>query len=235
MATVLDIDHEAGDLSEWDSEWDVNGDLNVTEAAGLAGTSYGLELTVDDSNAANVTDELGDTAYSHFRFRFYVDASGMSFSSGQSIRALLMTASAGGNQMFRVDLAYNAGATCQIQMAGQDDDSSWWNTTSSAYALTDEEHYIECYLERASDAEAEDGQATLWVDGTQRMQKTGWDNYNQMGAVNDFRAGIVGVVGSPSGTYYLDEFFANDTGAEIGPVEEEEEEAVSLLAMLGVG
>ena len=85
--------------------------------------------------------------------------------------------------------------------------------------ITDAPHWIETHIERATSDVASDGRARWWLDGTLIRTDDHIDNYDVFGNITDVRIGaVMGIDAGTSGTFYLDEFRANNDGNRIGPV-----------------
>jgi PKD repeat protein len=88
---------------------------------------------------------------------------------------------------------------------------------SSTPVATDDSHYIEFLLQKASSATANDGIALLLVDGLQVAATSQLDLYDMWSWFNKLRMGAVeGIDAGTSGTFYLDELLVNTTGTLIG-------------------
>ena len=75
MATIIDIDHEANDFSEYDSYIN-DADLTIAAGAALAGSSYGMSVAINPQGDTTVLYGLignkNITTGIH-RVRYYVD------------------------------------------------------------------------------------------------------------------------------------------------------------------
>lgn len=215
MAIILDIDHEGGNLTEYDSTTTDGGDLSVAAGAALAGTSYGMSLVLDDTNALRAQKAI--TKVNTYRERFYIDPNGltMALNDNFSVHYILQD---GGSYftIARVDLLKAAGGY-QIQMSVANDGGGYaWQRTCD---ISDAEHYIEFKMVRATNSTSVDGTCEWWVDGSLQTSGAAYDNFNIMGDQNwNGRWGAEYVDAGTSGTFYLDEIKANDDGSEIGPL-----------------
>jgi hypothetical protein len=72
MAIIVDIDHEGGNLGEYDTTVADGGDLSVHSDAALAGTDYGLKLVVDDTNSIWVEKNIS-LSTNELRWRVFLD------------------------------------------------------------------------------------------------------------------------------------------------------------------
>jgi hypothetical protein len=204
---VIDIDHEAGNLAEWDATTTDGGDMSCTAAAALAGTNYGAQFHVDDTNAIYGSAWLA-SAKSRFRTRLYVDPNGLTMASGNEFNL-----NQGNNWQYTVSLNYSGGYRIRAMIL----DDGWDSHLTSYYSISDAPHYIEIDWTRASGAGANNGSLSLWIDGALRETVSGIDNdtwtlqYIYYGAPDGIDAGT-------SGDFYMDQIVANDDGSEIGPV-----------------
>lgn len=214
MTTIIDIDHETGDLTQYTSTVTDSGDLSVAAGAALAGTGYGLSLVLDDNVAIYGAKALvaGDTS-GKLRWRFYIDPNGLTMANndvfintnayGTSVAvavANLLYTTVGGYQI-RVDIYNDAGAL-----------------TSANYAITDAPHYVEIYLIRATNSTSSDGSIQTWIDGASQGTISNIDNYDRFADFKTVYFGASGVDTGTRGVFYLDELIVNNDGSEIGPV-----------------
>jgi hypothetical protein len=216
MSVIIDYDHESGDLSEYGFTVTDSGDLSVQVAAALAGTGYGMQLVIDDTTAiygqrTGIANSSGTV-----RARFYIDPNGLAMANGNEFKLLLLYNNASAVSG-RVGLVWSNVTGFNIR-AGYADNAGTY-TSLGDYAITDEPHYIEIRLVKATADGANDGTFSLWIDGVLKETDTGIDN--------DVRAATFGGLdfGAPanldvgtSGTFFLDELVINDDGSEIGPV-----------------
>jgi hypothetical protein len=218
MSILIDINHEAGDLSEYDSTVTDGGDLSVTAAAALGGTSYGLQCVIDDTVAI-----YGQKAISipgrTLRYRFYIDPNDIYLPNNY-----------GGHTIFRIHggspyiltyvsfARYDSFSSGYAVFANVYDDSNTRQNTGYQ-EIPNGPCYIEVLIEGASSATASDGRLAMWIDGTQVYDSGAvYDIYDvfdsktamQFGATESIDAGT-------SGTFYLDQLIINDDGMLIGP------------------
>ena len=216
MAVILDINHEGGTTGEWGDVSNV-GDMTVIEGAALGGTVYGLNVLVDD--------ETQDWVYSNFtkvatcRFRFYVDPNTFTTTNNTGTTAIKYIQSGDTyTNICYIGLLYLTATGFRIQFSVYDDSKTSHYFLN--YDITDEPHYVEVKIVRATDAGSSDGTCEIWVDGTSRGSHTGIDNYNLMfdPASHRLMAGDLTPSAGIDGSYFLDEFILNDDGGEIGPL-----------------
>jgi hypothetical protein len=198
----------------------------VTQAAGLAGSEYGLQCVIDDTTAVYGYVLLGSPNTSGVvRYRFYVDPNSITMQDGdQSEHSLVMITDISSNPISFLMLERTEGGEYAFYAVAVDDNGVHHNT--QVYPTTDEPHCVEVLCTRASSNVAADGGTTFWVDGVEAYSTIlGVDNYDQFA---DWQIIIMGAVSgldpTTSGTMYLDELIVNDDGSEIGPVEEPEPE-----------
>ncbi len=217
MATLYDIDMEAGNLSEWTATTTDGGDLSASAPAALAGTNYGMAALIDDTTAIYGSYTITLVGATAFRHRFYFDPNSLTMNSGSggSFYLFRLATSSSPSNIHHIK-AWWDGANYGVVCSAREDDGT--TKDSSVYTFTDAPHYIECYLTRASSNVADDGECKLYIDNTLKATITAIDNYDAWGTVN---AGIYGAVTAPpagtSGTFYMDQIVANNDGGAIGP------------------
>ena len=213
MAVIFDIDHEAGNLSEYNSTVTDSGDLSAHADAALAGTGYGLNCLIDGTGSIYGQLTLSST-YTDFRFRFYFDPNSLTMGQYEAFHVAFIYTSASPWSVARI--AYTA--TGELVFEPFNDPG---NLSPNYAAITDAPHYIEVYGHRAATNVSADGTYEWWVDGVSKSIWTGVDNYDLFAMFQLFRIGAVnGVDAGTSGTIYLDELVIRDDSTEIGPVEE---------------
>jgi hypothetical protein len=187
---------ESGSLSAWSASRIDGGDLSASAAAALAGNN-GLQVTVDDTIAIYVTDELPN-AEMHYRARFYLHPNSIS-TDGQDFYIFTGYDT---SSVFQVQLRFSTG-NYQIRLRQQNDSNA---TTSTAWInINNALNVIEIEWWAASAAGANNGGINLWIDGNLSGSLSGLDNdirrieYVRLGAVSGLNAGTLG-------TYYLDSF-----------------------------
>jgi hypothetical protein len=168
---ILGINHEIGDLSEWDSET-VTGtnDVVIESSAPLHG-SYSAKSTFDGTNyecylCKNFPDTLAE-----FYIRIYFKLnSAFSFSSGYFVP--LTVEDSGGNAIVR--LRSSSGSLELNRFYYRTDAGDLYVTPSAFTFLVDTLYYVEYYFKQSSGAN--DGIAELKINGTTYAQVTGIDN-----------------------------------------------------------
>lgn len=218
-ATIFDIDFEDNNFDEWTGTVPDSGDLSVEAGASLAGTNYGMQVTVNDTTAIYAHLTMSDPG-SKFRMRWYFDQNSSTFGTNFQAFAPLYLYLSGAPNVFcdftlqRNDPDYN------LKFKPRDDSGS---LTTSTFALTDEPHYIEFYMQRATGVAANDGAVEWWVDGVSKGTWSNVDNWDMFPLLNLMRAGAPTVDAAMSGSHFIDQLKANDDGSQIGahsPAEE---------------
>jgi hypothetical protein len=211
-ATTVDIDHEAGDLGEYDSTVTDGGDLSVTNGAALAGTNYGLSALIDDTTAIYGLKNISAPA-SQLRVRYYIDPNSLTMAVGDSFHQFYVDRPSSVRVM-RASL--NRGYSLSVSIYNDAGSLAWGST---AWAITDAPHYLEILLVRATTNVSANGYVSIWIDGVFKEMSTGVDNYDAVAAITNVKFGAVGGIDAgTSGTFYVDELIVNDDGGEIGPV-----------------
>jgi hypothetical protein len=211
MSVLFDNDHETGDLSEYDATATGSGDVSVTAAAALVG-SYGVAFVVGDTTEKYARMNLSGPASGQIRWRFYIDPNSMTVTTSDKMIVCRLHCTADPYQAAIVRLEHD-GANYQLTFRFYDDAGSFYGGT---WTITDEPHYVEVLVIRATNSSSADGEGYGWIDGVLKSDVTDLDNYDVWDLI-DYLSLHSRDQGSNSGTYYMDDFKANDDGGEIGP------------------
>ena len=172
--------------------------MSVSASAALVG-SNGMQVLINDTSNLTVTDQ-SPNAEPSYRARFYFDPNSISMADGLDFYILTGydTSSA-----FQVQFGFSAATGYRIRLRQTNDSAG---TTSITWVnITDAPHFIEIEWHAATAVGANNGGATLWIDGVQSGSLSGLDNdtrrieYVRLGAVSGLNAGVLG-------TYYIDAF-----------------------------
>jgi hypothetical protein len=208
MANLFSSGFETGDLTEWSSAVTDSGKLSVSAGAKLHG-SYGMQIDVSSTAAKYVVDATPNSER-RYRCRFYFNRGTASIQDYEQVTILKAMSSA--NLTYYVQYRYQSGVY-SIQLNVMNDAQA--PTGTSFYTITDAVHYIEIDCLISSTAGANDGTATLYIDGSSKQTLTGIDN--DQNVVTDVRWGCTGGDNSPeTGTIYFDDFASNNDGTAIG-------------------
>lgn len=209
MSEVFNIGHEV-DLSEYTTTVTDGGKLSQG-TPGLANTAGRMEVFIDDTTNKYGQKDFTQPTSTSVRFRFYLDPNNLSM--GSSDRFYPFKLEDGGADRTRVELGYD-GADYYISAGLRDDGGTFRDTAN--YTITDAEHYLEILCTKATNASSNDGEISLWIDGTLKENRTDVDWFNlslpdvaRLGAVSNLDAGT-------SGTFHLDELVVRDDDTEIG-------------------
>ncbi len=217
MAIILDIDHEAGDLSEWDYLTTDGGDMSAAAGAALAGSNYGMSLLIDDTNVLRATAAFtpGGGATS-LRFRFYIDPNSLTMANGDSFLLLTLLTN-GSATILEIWMEYSS-STYQFRVVYRDDAATTVET-DAGLTFSDAEHYVEVLINRATTDSSSDADFEVWIDGGPVASASGVDLYDAFNDAAYIRMGAhYGIDAGTSGTFYLDEIVLRDDDTEIGPV-----------------
>jgi hypothetical protein len=196
-------------LSAWDSS---SGDPAVSQAAALASTDYGLAILIEDTDPVYARKVISQQAV--LRIRLYIDPNGISIPNGNNLYAFLIQQNGGGYAFINSLRLNNNSGQYRLVWNASDDASGY----SDYCDISDDAHYVEWVIRRASSAVASDGSTEWWVDGVSQGTQTNLDNYNTF-ADQDYRVYMGAPTGIPSGTsgtYYLDELIMRDNDTVIG-------------------
>lgn len=193
---------EAGNLAAWSASTN-SGNLSVTTAAALAGSSRGLRVAITSNTATYLTD-LTPTSETRYRARFYFDPNSISMSSGNT--HYIFYGDSGTSTVATYIEFRRASGQYQLRAAILNDGSSYsvtaWNT------ITDAPHSIEIDWRRATAARANNGGLTFWIDNQQKANITGIDNDTRR--IDGSRLGAIsGIDSGTRGFYYFDAFVSS--------------------------
>ncbi|MBN8595701.1 MAG: S8 family serine peptidase [Anaerolineae bacterium] len=189
---------ESGNLAAWTSNTTGGGDLSVTTAAALIGTS-GLQAVVNDNTALYVTDDQ-PSAEKRYRARFYFDPNSITMASGNA-HFIMMGYAGASTAVLRVEFSFSGGSY-QLRASGLTDANAWVST--NWYSVSDAVHAIEIDWQAAAPA-ANNGALTLWIDGLQQQALMSIDNDTR--AIDRVRIGAIsGIDTGTRGTYFFDGF-----------------------------
>lgn len=212
---LFNVNMETGDLLQFDSLTDPDADLSATAAAAMGGTATGMSVIIDDQDPCYGRKLQAPPASNEFRVRVYIDPNGLAMAGGDSFVILAAHLSGAPWDHILLRLQYD-GVNYEIGAEFYDD--SGYGAFGGPVNISDAPHYVEVHVERETDAVSGDGRIRWWLDGVLRNT---WatDNFATFALLDHFRVGAVqSVDAGTTGTFYLDELCANDTGVEIGPV-----------------
>jgi hypothetical protein len=208
--------HNAGNLNEYDTVVIDGGRLSATVAAAMAGSAYGLQCTIDATDAiygrANLT---GPATY--IDFRFYIDPNTITMANGDAFIVAIYESSFGwiaNSYLVRDATTYRIGARYY-----DDAGTNAW-VGGDTFAITDAPHYVKVVVVSATGAATNNGTVTLWCDGVQLATQTGIDNYHLMAAVTQyFSVGANESIDAGTlGTFYMDECSIANAASNISKV-----------------
>ena len=209
-----DIDHEANDLNEYDSTVTDSGDLSTSAGAALAGTDYGMSVNIDDTTLIYGRVNQSAPSSGIIRGRFYIDPNTLTMANDDSFMAYRLRDSSN-NPLLTIRLLYTTANGYQIHSVVTDDNSS--NSTVHTTEITDDSHYVEYILEKATDALSNDGVINVWIDGNSVGNKGDIDLFTNFANMSYMDLGAAqGVDAGTSGTFYLDELVVDDGSAMLG-------------------
>ena len=214
MAERVNIDLEGGTLDPFDSTIIDSGDLSVETAAALAGTGFGLQCVIDDTNEIRGQKNFTQLTSDNARFRFYIDPNGIT-SSGNDWFGIC-SVEQGTSRNYLLSLNVRAAGGWQFQLAMVDDSGS--TKTAQTADVTDEPHIIEARFTRATTDSANDGSAEIWIDGVSAGTISNVDLFDRSQPDNvKFGAGVSSDISAgTAGTIWLDQLILRDDDEEIG-------------------
>lgn len=217
IRALWNCDVEEGNFSDFDSTSVSNGYPQVTAGAALAGSNYGIAFNAGEAGFQGAQIDLDPTGRTTYRLRLYLDPNSISQSSGdggQITRLHCDGTVSSTYQIINITLDHD-GTNKEIVYRTYDDAGSYYKPTN--LDISDQPHFIEYQVIRATGSGTNDGEVHGWMDGELYWSKTDLDNYDLFASIDyiDLRFSRVG---TPTGVFYLDEFVFNDTGDPIGPV-----------------
>ena len=213
MATIIVLDHETGNLSQYTST--SGPDISVSGGPAALIGNYGLCIIIDDTTAdlgrKSISPETSTTG--KHRVRVWLDPNSLNMAT-TTYFPYLTSYNSSGNAVLVGQLRYTTAAGFNLYSTLIHDTG---NANTSAYNITDDKHYIELYLQRASSPVASDGSLAFYIDGVLKETVTGRDNYDRF--VNyqaTYIGGVASIPATASGRFFLDDLAVNDDGGEIG-------------------
>lgn len=200
---------ETGTLAAWSASTN-GGNLSVTTAAALAGSTRGLRVAVTSNTATYLTD-LTPASETRYRARFYFDPNTISMSGGN---AHYIFYGDSGTSTVAVYIEFSrSGGQYQLR-AGILNDSTTYSVTPWS-TITDAPHSVEIDWRRSTAARANNGGLTFWIDGVQKANLTGIDNDTRR--IDGVRLGAVAGIDSGTRGFYYFDAFVSSRQTYIGP------------------
>jgi len=210
LANIITDDFETGGFSAtWNAGQTTDGgNLSVAAAAKLHG-NYGMSCLINDTH--NMYTEYSGSDIPEVRFRFYIDPNTISMPNGGLINLVANSNSGWSNNLY-IQLEYYTASGYHIALYAITDTGDKYYET----VITDAPHCVEAHFKSATGAGANNGILKLWVDGALIGSDTAVDNDTKKFANCTF--GAFGMSATTAGTFYMDDFVANNDGTYIGPI-----------------
>jgi hypothetical protein len=194
---------ESGDLTRWSASATDGTDLRPTVAAAMAGTGFGLQASVNDTNSLYVQDDT-PIVERRYRARFYFDPNG--FDPGEAMShfriRIFIAFDPSGLRVVTFVLKRQGGAY-SIETRVRRNDGTRADT--GFFPISDGPHFIEFDWRRATGPGASDGSLEMWIDGGMPAATlSGIDN--DLSSVDSARLGALAVKTGAAGTLYFDQF-----------------------------
>jgi hypothetical protein len=213
----LNLNNETGNFSQYTAYDTDGGDLTVSPQAGLGGTGYGLNVRVSDNNLAYAYKTLGTTSTTGvIRARFYIDPNGLSMGDLSQVSFIYFISSRATDHFASMKLMKISGG---YYLRGVMIDDNGVHRETDAWPITDEPHYAEIRVTRATSASSANATYETWIDGVAKKTMTGVDSYDTFLDFKTVSVGRNSIAGTISGSYSVDEIAINDDGSEIGPID----------------
>jgi hypothetical protein len=193
---------ESGDLTRWSSAVTDGTDLRPTAAAGMAGTAFGIQALVNDTNSLYVVDDT-PTYESRYRARFYFDPNGFDPGEASShFRTRIFIAfDPSGLRVITVVLKRQGGAYSLETRVRRNDGT---RADTGFVPISDGPHFVELDWQRATGPGVSDGALEMWIDDTFASLLVGIDN--DLSYVDFARLGALAIKTGAAGTLYFDQF-----------------------------
>jgi len=218
MAVVFDIDHEAGNFSEYAASVTDGGRLSVAAAAALAGTSYGMSVYVNSQTLIYAYQVLGSPSTSGvLRVRVYIDPNGVDIPPDATTSFIYLVNSSGAETICSFQLGRNSADTAYF-LRGVIALDGGGVVHCQNVEITDAPHYMELEVNRSSGPTANNGSLEFYLDGVLQETISGQDNYDRFANLYMVIAGFAAPTANILGTYYVDQIVVNNDGSQIGPV-----------------
>ena len=227
MAEIANIDLEDGTLDAFDSTITDGGQLSVELGAALAGTTFGMQLVIDDTTELQGRANIDISSAVEIRYRFHFDINGLTMADDDEFTIFEVRRSVGPNTVGKTAITRVSGAYFIKQRIRQDGSE----VANPNFAITDAPHSIEVSIEKASTDSASDGRTRILIDGVLEHTESDIDLFDNWDNVNHVRVGAAGLESGTSGTFFLDQILIRDDNQLIGP-------HVSMVGpgmMMGVG
>jgi RHS repeat-associated protein len=190
---------ESGDLSAWTNATTDGGDLAVSSTSAHTG-SYGLQAMIDDTQEISVYKDLS-VEVSAVKTEIDLDPNSLSMGEWNSFYVLEARNLQGFSQLWGLSLRYSEGSYRLILRVRSD--GGTYNYTA-LYPISDDWHTLGVEWQASSADGANDGTATLWIDGVAVETLSGLDTDTyQLGR---FKLGAWSMASTTTGTLNLDNF-----------------------------
>lgn len=162
------LNHEVGDLSEYNSQVNPDGQITVDAAAALAGTNYGLKVVTDDTTQQQVRKNYAPTT-DKLRMRVLMSYAVGAVDAGNYWTGFLL------NSPVR-DLFYIRCMPARKISVYFQRDSGYLGVRNSGEFAIGETICIEVNIERATTNISSDGLYQIWLNGVQQVDFINVDN-----------------------------------------------------------
>lgn len=185
----LRIDHDTGDLSEYD-QLVIPANLSAV-AGGLDGSSHSMQVTLGGS-----VKPYGRIWVKRWAMEFWLDTNSINMANGNDFT--VCHAGDGGGKRADIELKYLLG-NYRIYVEVVDDDG--FDVVSNEHIITDGLHHIRLDVYRSDDDD--EGEIKLTIDGEEKQVITG--DLNDFALPDNIRFGAYASVDSgTNGTFFVD-------------------------------
>jgi len=191
---------ESHGFSNWSSVQN-DGDLTVTPAAAMGGSTVGLQAVVNGTNALFVQDDLPNNE-PRYRTRLYINPNTFDPGEAQShFRVRVMIGFNGAGERLVTLVLKRQGGQYSIEGRVRRNDGTRADT--GFINITNAAHFIEFDWVKAATGLA-NGTFTFFIDGVPQPTLTGIDN--DASGIESARMGVLSIKTGAAGTLFLDQF-----------------------------
>lgn len=188
--------------------------MSYSYASSMAGEDGDILYTINNTNTNYLSVSIAQQT-ARIRFRYYVNPAGMTFGVNDSYLVSLMR---GTTHTDRTSRMYMGNVTSTFGLLPTSYTEGATGLVSQFVNVAKAEMYIEEEFQRSSGAGVNDAVYTVWVNGSQIYQRTGFINYTSFGLVNQcWFGGAAEIDAGTSGTFTFGKLIITNNDSLIGP------------------
>jgi hypothetical protein len=231
MAVLFTTNMNAN-LDDWDGGGTGSGgSVAWSASAGLEGTAGGCLIThTNGSTGKFYKQENKVWTTDNCRIYASIDPNTLTVTNDDFFRLI---------ELYSRKVAISFGKSSSLYSISIDvkDDSGGYRSLGP-YTMTDAPHKIEARVQRATGADADNGEMEIWIDGVSQGDLSNIDLFTQGDNASIRIGGVGGLESATAGTMFLDELTIRDDDVQIGvyetPVSASQVSAIEALQLLEV-